>query len=80
MIRLGETRPPDGADQVAVRARWPRRKKDVTVMRISSMAAGAAAVSLLAAFVVSSTTLVAIFCLFSLLCLAAWFVLERRGD
>ena len=30
-------------------------------MRISSMAAGAAAVSLLAAFVVSSTTLVAIF-------------------
>jgi hypothetical protein len=44
------------------------------------MAAGAAAVSLLAAFVVSSTTLVAIFCLFSLLCLAAWFVLDRRGE
>jgi hypothetical protein len=44
------------------------------------MAAGAAAVTLLAAFVVASTTLVAFFCLFSQLCLAAWFVLDRRGD
>ncbi|WP_336209868.1 hypothetical protein [Nonomuraea sp. LPB2021202275-12-8] len=49
-------------------------------MRASTMAAGAAAVSLFAAFLVSSPILVAIFCVFTLLCLLAWFVLERRGS
>jgi hypothetical protein len=55
-------------------------RKDAAVMKVSSTVAVAAAVSLFAAFMVSSTTLVAVFCVFSLLCLAAWFILERRGD
>jgi hypothetical protein len=50
------------------------------LMRPSSTAAAAAAVSLLCAFLVPSPTLIAVFCVFTLFCLVAWFVLERRGS
>lgn len=49
------------------------------VIRTSSLAAGAAAVFVVAAFVVSDPALVAIFCVLALLCLATWFFLERQG-
>ncbi|MFG1945566.1 hypothetical protein [Nonomuraea sp. NPDC048826] len=50
------------------------------MIRVSSLAAGAGAVFVLAAFVVDGRELVAFFCVMALLCLGAWFFLDRRGS
>ncbi|MEV0197230.1 hypothetical protein [Nonomuraea sp. NPDC050691] len=50
------------------------------MIRTSSLAAGAAAVFVVIAFVVSTPGLVAFFCVLALLCLGAWFFLQRRGS
>ncbi|MCA2186889.1 hypothetical protein [Nonomuraea cavernae] len=46
--------------------------------KISVIAAVAALAALVLAFVVSEPLLVAGLCLFALLCLVGWYVLERR--
>ncbi|MDA0644774.1 MULTISPECIES: hypothetical protein [Nonomuraea] len=50
------------------------------MIRTSSLAAGAAAVFVVTAFVVEGRGLVAFLCVMALLCLGAWFFLDRRGS
>ncbi|MEV4105794.1 hypothetical protein AB0J42_36625 [Nonomuraea sp. NPDC049649] len=49
-------------------------------MKTSSLAAGAAVVFVVTAFVVDGRGLVAFLCVMALLCLAASFFLDRRGS
>lgn len=57
-----------------------RVRQNGRMIRTSSLAAGAAAVFVVAAFLVDGRGLVAFFCVMALLCLGAWWFLDRRGS